>query len=74
LRLIAQNHSGSFTSGVSRREKENPVADALLHLRDFQPSRRPLQLGASGLLFKSGRENIGHALELAIEIPQRQQA
>jgi hypothetical protein len=59
LRLIAQYHSGSFTSGVSGRKKENPMADALLHLDDFQPSRRPPQPDGSGLLFKSGVENIG---------------
>jgi hypothetical protein len=50
------------------------MANALLHFRDFQPGRRPLQPGASGLLFEAGMENIGHALELALEIPQRQQA
>jgi hypothetical protein len=34
------------------------MTDAVLHLGDFQPSRRPPQPGTPGLLFKSGRENI----------------
>jgi hypothetical protein len=31
LRLVAQNHSGSFTASVSGREKENPVSGRLSH-------------------------------------------
>jgi hypothetical protein len=37
LRLIAQNHPGSFPSSVSGREKENPVADAIFHFAIFNP-------------------------------------
>jgi len=58
LRLVAQNHSGSFTPGISGREKENPMADTLLHAGDFPRARSRAQPYIPGLLFKSGMENI----------------
>jgi hypothetical protein len=58
LRLVAQNHSGSFTAGVSRREKENPMGEALFHSSDFPHDRCRAQPDIPGLLFKSGMENI----------------
>src|SRR6266550_5132495 len=58
LRLVAQNHLGSFTPGISGREKENPMADALLHAGDFPRARSRVQPYIPSLLFKSGMENI----------------
>src|SRR5262249_4158918 len=59
LRLIAQNHPSSFASGVSGRDKENPMAHALFHPSDFPHRRCRAQPYILGLLFKSGMENIG---------------
>src|SRR6266550_3048439 len=36
LRLVAQNHLGSFSPGISGREKENPMADVVLHYCTFR--------------------------------------
>src|SRR5205823_9840 len=58
LRLVAQNHLGSFTPGISGREKENPMADALLHAGDFPCGRSRAQPYIPSLLFKSRMENI----------------
>jgi hypothetical protein len=51
LRLVAQNHSSSFASGVSGREKEDPMGDALFHSGDFQLWGRPPPTSHSWLAF-----------------------
>src|SRR4029079_11556368 len=59
LRLIAQNHSGSFSPGISGREEENPMAAARFHSGDSGRSRCRAKPYIPGLLFKSRMENIG---------------
>jgi hypothetical protein len=61
FRPVAENHPRSFTTGVSRREKENSMARAVFHWRQFSLSRRrrnqlntrSVEHGTSLALFRS---------------------
>jgi hypothetical protein len=71
LRLIAQNHSGSFTAGISRREKENPMTNLVLHLAIFNPAEDRRKPALPACFLRHEWKIWCGALELAIQIPER---
>ena len=71
LFILAIFNSENTTAGISRREKENPMTDAVLHLAIFNPAEDRRNPALPACFLSQEWKILWRALELAIQIPQR---